>query len=362
MGLDWYENEIAGKSPKAVGEMFSQKMGLSFDAEKGGREIQKTLASLKENPRMLDRVRLNLENFSALPKGGRVEAFKAANENWFANRKAMESELGRPFYDPALEALDKAPDYYDKILNHHVLSMAGRVAKARTYALMRKGYDAEKLSPARGYEFYRNVVFDKGGKRRLDEEVGTWARDNLGVHVPERQLEKLGHDYKDLLEKPLRDNPRLVSNLGANLEAAGGFAGVRPEADLKALEENTGWVKEHAVVGHGTDFSDFWQVTGGRAESAGQRQVFDIDEGRFRNFWDGLGRSVGATLPSKPSPPSRVSPRMSSPPRGIPVEPTRIIKPKREIFDLSKEEDRQRVVELTHESLKKLREKTEEKK
>jgi len=359
LGLEWYNTNIAGKSDRQVGELFAGKMGLSFDPEKGGREIKRTLDSLKANPRLLDRVRRNLESFSALPKEKRFEAIKDANDNWFTNRKAVERDLGKPFYDPALEALDKDASYYDKILYHNSLGMAGNVAKARTLALMRKDYDPERLSPARGYEFYQSMVFDKDGKRRSDEDVGSWVRDNLGVHVPDKQLKELGHEYKDLMETSYRHNPLLLDNLRANLESSQGFAGVSPEADLKTLKENTEWVKEHATVESGTDFSDFWQVVGPREGVAPEkRQVFDYDTERFSNFWEGL--KGGETQPSKPQPPSKpmLPPKAHATPSStITVEKATKVKPKREIYDLSNPVEREKVNELFRKSLEKVRKK-----
>ena len=383
LGLEWYNTNIAGKSDRQVGELFAAKMGLSFDPEKGGREIKRMLESLKANPRLLDRVRRNLESFSALPKEKRFEVIKDADDNWFANRKAMERDLGKPFYDPALEALDKDASYYDKILNHNSLGMAGNVAKARTLALMRKDYDPERLSPARGYEFYKSIVFDKNGKRRSDEDVGRWVRDNLGVHVPDKQLKELGHEYKDLIETSLRHNPRLLDNMRANLESSQGFAGVSPEADLKTLKENTEWVKEHATVESGTDFSDFWQVVGlhGRIPpekpkealgdgarfrkfwetAGGQRQVFDYDAERFNNFWEGL--KGGEAQPSKPQSPSKptLPPKAHiTPSSTLTVEKAIKVKPRREVYDLNNPVEREKVNELFRRSLKKVRKKKEE--
>jgi hypothetical protein len=379
LGLEWYNTNIAGKSDGQVGELFAGKMGLPFDPEKGVREIKRTLDSLKANPRLLDRVRRNLESFSALPKEKRFEAIKDANDNWFANRKAMERDLGKPFYDPALETLDKDASYYDKILNHNSVGMAGNVAKARTLALMRKDYNPERLSPARGYDFYQNIVFDKDGKRRSDEDVGRWVRDNLGVHVPDKQLKELGHEYKDLMETSLRHNPRLLDNMRVNLESSQGFAGVSPEADLKALKENTEWVKEHATVESGTDFSDFWQVVGphGRIPpekpkealgdgarfrkfwetAGGQRQVFDYDAERFSSFWEGL--QGGEMQPSKPQPPSK--PVLKEPPSTITIDSKAIrVKPKREVYDLNNPVEREKVNELFRKSLENVRKKKDE--
>jgi hypothetical protein len=247
MGLDWYENEIAGKPPKAVGEMFSQKMGLSFDAEKGGGEIQKTLASLKENPRMLDRVRLNLENFSGAPGKQKWATMKVANDNWSMYRAKMEDELGKPFYDPNLEALDMKPGFYSGILNHRTLGMTGDVAKGRTYAFMHKGFDPAKLSVERGraYAAYLlKIGNEKGGKG--DEKMGQWVADNLGINVPSKLNAKLGHDFKELIRNVNAQNPLLLDNLRINLEnaekGATPLVHTDPTNDVKALDGNTAWV------------------------------------------------------------------------------------------------------------------------
>jgi hypothetical protein len=320
-GARWYRDAIEGKSDRQVGELFVDKTGILLDPEKAGAELKKMLNSVKDNPVILDRMRRHLEDFSKLSKKSQFEAFKDANDNWFANKMAMRRDYGKAFYDPNLEALDmsRSEDYYDRILSHQ--GTPGKIAKARTYELMRRGYDPSQLNMTQGYDFYRKVVYDESGNRRSDEDVGAWVRDNLGVRAPDYMLSSLGHEYKDLLDTTLRSDPMLLANLSRNLEAAEGFRGVTPDAELASLEESSRWVQEHARVPPGAGYADFWQTVGfvGRArpsrpatavEKEGRfrrfyetferpQDVFEVDKDSFRGFWESLPRT-GAPKGGRP--------------------------------------------------------------
>lgn len=364
MGLEWYHDMIEGKSDRQVGEYFANKMGLHFDAEKGGREIKKTLDSLKDNPALLDRIRINLEDFSSLPKDKRFAMIKNASDNWSVNKAKMEAALGRPFYDPELEALDKAPGFFERILNHNVLGMPGKVSKAWTYDLMRRGFEERlkkgELDYKRGVGFYEQVV-GSGKNRKSDAEVYRWVESSLGVKAPKHLQERLGDSYKEFLDKVARKDPLLLDNFRRNLEEAGELGKKDPSEALNCLGENTRWLEEKvefAVAPHG----DYWRPARPppstltpykpKEKVKSKGDVFQVDAERFSAFWSGVDSS---SAPAKPIAPERVQSPVSE---QAPTQPSTLQSPKklqrssREISLL----DLQRQNEMYHETLRKFHE------
>jgi len=252
MGLDWYD-KISRMSDKEVGQMFNEELGLTeiggqFEPEKGGREIKKALAQFKEKPALLDRIRLNMASFKKLSEEEKWSKIDAANKYVSANQANISHELGRAYVPPELEAFDRIPGFYHKVLNSDALGVTGKAAKARAYSLIREGFDERRakgeLSHEGGLKFYEDVVGTKEN-RKSDEEVADWVGDRLGIHVPENSELKarLGDQFKEFMDRTAANNPLLLDNMRINLEKAGKLHGVEP--DFANLEKNADWLEHY---------------------------------------------------------------------------------------------------------------------
>lgn len=256
MGLEWYQNMVEGKSDRQVGEYFAGKMGLEFsNNEKAGREFKKALKDLKDKPVMLDRARRNLERFSMLGANERAETInqvlkRGAVEGY---RAKVEGELGKLIYDPELEEQDWMPGYYDRILDNSELGAAGKVAKARIFALSREGFEDRLKSGALDAKVglsFANRVIGKPNAYKSDYEVGRWAVEKLSVHIPDNDkalTTKLGHETKRLFINLKHRDPRLFDNLERELAKAGNLRGKDPTPELNKLEENKQWLQRLGV-------------------------------------------------------------------------------------------------------------------
>ncbi|MBS7288837.1 MAG: hypothetical protein KIH01_08920, partial [Candidatus Freyarchaeota archaeon] len=228
----------------AIGDMLAQKLSLPLDSEGAGREFRKLAEGLKvANPVMLDRIKLGLDRWQKLEPEERnealVEALKKKGENEERIKRVFD-DVGKPFPNPDLEALDAKPQFYWNILDRETAGVHGEALKARMYALMREGYE-EKYGKG-------EIDYEKGWDLRetvrglSDKEAGKWAEKTFGIRVPETFVKRVGDSVKELINRAAQENPYLLANLVDNVERQSKILGRDPNEDLKELEENTKWV------------------------------------------------------------------------------------------------------------------------
>ncbi|MEM2612651.1 MAG: hypothetical protein QXO15_00295 [Nitrososphaerota archaeon] len=293
LGLEWYRTAIEGKPNRAIGELIASKTGLPLDMEFTGEEAKRFLSDIKDSPKLLYRIKRGLEEFAAKPEDEKMKILKDAVSGREKNLKAIQTILGRPFYDPRFELMDKDSSFYENILSRGAVGKKGEAAKAVTYDLIHSNYDPNKLDAARGQQFYRSIVFDEAGKRKSDLEIGRWIKETFNLQATDKEAGVIGHEYKRLLDKLAVDNPLFLDALAKGVEktkASGGLGADGLNRAIGGLEKNTGWIKRYAEAKPGRGHKMFWKLVD--LESA--------PGSSFTNFWDmveGGGRRGGGGAP-----------------------------------------------------------------
>jgi hypothetical protein len=423
MGLDWYD-KISSMSDKEVGQMFNEELGLTeiggqFEPEKGGREIKKALAQFKENPEMLDRVRLNMAGFKKLSEDDKWKFIDKANENVSAHKAKISAELGRPYMPPNLEAYTVVPRFYQRILTD--LGSTGTIARARMYSLAKEGFEDRlakgELSAEKGLEIYRKALFDEKGNRKSDVEVAEWAAEKYHVHLPENDAlrTRFGDQVKEFYERTASIDPRILHNMELEYEKRGGnLTGL--ESDLSTVKGSADWLDKLDAGRLGErpmGYAFQREASSGSAKVEAPYKALSADElrrgehpkrlkeeGRMPELGRPAKKQETAPLKPQPSqqpaaqealpaeqptqkpkkamlkpqptqqpatqrtpPPEQPSTAQQPPvkkPKPSGIQPTKgEEKSKREIYDLNNPADRENINELFHKSLEKLRKKTE---